>query len=68
MSIEKVQAQHLKVGDRIPGRYGVRVVTHEPSNGLKTPSGKVELGLDGYKATWGARTEIAVERAEQVAA
>lgn len=61
-----IKAQDLQIGDRVPSaRNGSRTVTHRPSRGVKTPSGKVDLGLDGYKVTWGARTEITVERGEQ---
>jgi hypothetical protein len=70
-----VQAQHLQIGDRLESEIakdgpsaGLRVrglVTHAPSCGIKTPAGKVDLGIDGYRKTWGARTEITIERAEQ---
>lgn len=53
-----VQAQYLRKGDKLAHTNGV--VTHTPHVGIKTPSGKVELGVNGYLKTWGKRTEIAV--------
>lgn len=52
------QAQYLSVGDKLAFTGGV--VTHRPTRGLKTPSGKVELGVNGFLKVWNARTEIAV--------
>jgi hypothetical protein len=60
-----VQAQNLQVGDKVSGTRGDRIVTHRPSAGVKTPRGKVDLGLDGFRVTWGKTTEITIERGEQ---
>lgn len=54
-----VQAQYLKKGDRLANIPNA-VVTHAPSVGIKTPSGKVELGVNGYLKVWNKRTEIAI--------
>ena len=62
MSRLSLPARSLRVGDYLLGSR--RTVTHAPSAGVGTPSGKVELGVDGYKAVWNARTVIQVERAE----
>lgn len=53
---KKVEAQYLSVGDRI----ATGVVTHAPSVGIKTPRGKVELGVNGYLKVWNKRTVITV--------
>ncbi len=53
-----VQAQNLKIGDVLA--HGGGVVTHRPSAGIKTPSGKIDLGINGYLKTWNKRTLIAI--------
>jgi hypothetical protein len=53
----QVEAQYLKVGDVL--QTG-EVVTHRPSRGIKTPSGKVDLGVNGYLKTWNKTTKITV--------
>lgn len=53
----KKQAQDLKVGDKLASGG---VVTHAPSVGLKTPSGKVELGIDNRAVVWNKRTEVTI--------
>lgn len=58
----KLPARSLRVGDYLIASH--RTITHAPSAGVGTPSGKVELGVDGFKAAWNARTVIQVERAE----
>lgn len=55
-TIKQVEAQYLSVGDKI----STGVVTHAPSVGIKTPSGKVELGVNGYLKVWNKRTVITV--------
>lgn len=54
-----VQAQYLKKGD-ILANIPNAVVTHSPSVGIKTPRGKVELGVNGYLKVWNKTTEIAI--------
>jgi hypothetical protein len=56
------QAQYLSKGDQLASGG---VVTHGPSYGIKTPSGKVELGINGYLKVWNKRTEIAIIVTEQ---
>lgn len=51
------EAQYLSVGDKLASGG---VVTHAPSVGLKTPSGKVELGVDNRVKVWNKRTGIAI--------
>lgn len=58
METKKVEARYLSVGDVLATG---EVVTHAPYRGLKTPSGKVDLGVNGFKKTWNARTIIAVK-------
>lgn len=53
----EVQAQFLSVGQKLATG---EIVTHRPQRGLKTPSGKVELGINGYLKVWNARTSITV--------
>lgn len=53
----EVQAQFLKVGQTLATGD---VVTHSPSRGISTPSGKVDLGINGFRKTWNARTSITV--------
>lgn len=56
-----VQAQHLKVGQQIAGLGNIpQIVTSSPSRGIDTPTGKVDLGVNGFRKTWNARTEIAI--------
>jgi hypothetical protein len=57
MNRKIVQAQYLKKGDVL---CSGGTVTHSPSVGIKTPSGKIELGVNGYLKVWNKRTEIAV--------
>lgn len=57
METKKIQANQLSIGDVL---MTGEVVTHAPSRGLKTPSGKVDLGINGFKKTWNSRTIIAV--------
>jgi hypothetical protein len=52
-----VQAQYLTKG--LVLRTG-EVVTHSPYVDSKTPSGKVNLGINGFRKTWNKRTLIAV--------
>lgn len=52
-----VEAQFLSKGDKLASGG---VVTHSPSAGIKTPSGKVELGINGYLKVWNKKTLIAV--------
>jgi hypothetical protein len=54
--IEKKQAQFLQVGDKI----ATGTVTHAPYTDTKTPSGKINIGINGIKKTWNKRTEIGV--------
>jgi hypothetical protein len=54
----KRQAQFLEKGDVLATG---EVVTHAPSRGLRTPSGKVDLGINGYLKTWNSRTEIVIK-------
>lgn len=58
MTRKLVEAQYLKIGDKLQSGG---VVTHNPSTGIKTPSGKVDLGVNGYLKTWNKRTLIAIE-------
>jgi hypothetical protein len=51
------EAQYLSKGDKLATG---EVVTHSPSVGYKTPSGKVELGINGYLKVWNKKTLIAV--------
>lgn len=53
---KQVEAQHLSIGDKL----FTGVVTHAPSVGIKTPRGKVELGVNGYLKTWCKYTKITV--------
>lgn len=55
-----VRASQLRVGDWLVGSG--RLVTSAPSRGARTPSGKVDVGIDGYGRTWGANTTIRVRR------
>lgn len=66
MNTITVLVKDLLVGDYLPATK--RTVTTAPYAGLRTPSGKRDLGLrrDGqsvsYLNTWGARTKISVIR------
>ncbi len=51
------QAQYLSIGDKLASGG---TVTHRPSVGIKTPRGKVELGVDGKLKVWNKTTEIAI--------
>lgn len=57
MNRKIVEAQYLSVGDKLASGG---TVTHRPSVGIKTPPGKVELGVNGYLKTWNKKTLIAV--------
>ena len=57
MNRKIVQAQYLSIGDKLASGG---TVTHRPSVGIKTPPGKVDLGLDGFRKTWNKTTEIAI--------
>lgn len=57
MTTKKVEAQYLSVGDVLQSGG---TVTHRPSVGIKTPRGKVDLGIDGFLKTWNKTTEIAI--------
>ncbi len=54
---KQVEAQYLKKGDKLASGG---VVTHAPTSGLNTPSGKVDIGIDGFKRTWNKTTLIAI--------
>ncbi len=54
---KSVQAQYLKKGDVLATG---EVVSHSPSSGLNTPSGKIDLGINGFRRTWNKRTEITI--------
>lgn len=59
----KKEVRYLKVGDVLSGS-GSKVI-QAPSSGLKTPSGKVEIGIEypnGVKKiqTWGKYTVVSV--------
>lgn len=58
MNRKQVEAQFLRKGDKL---CSGGVVTHSPSTGIKTPSGKIDLGVNGYLKTWNKRTLIAIE-------
>lgn len=57
MTRTEKQAQNLKVGDKLATG---EIVTTEPYRGLKTPSGKVDLGVNNFRKTWNARTLITI--------
>jgi len=52
-----IEAQNLTIGDKLASGG---VVTSSPSVGLRTPSGKVELGVNGFLKVWNKRTKITV--------
>lgn len=66
MTAIKVQARDLKPGDRLA--MGSKSTVKRVSRGVGTPSGKYDIDLEGgsgdRRATWNARTEILVYRAE----
>lgn len=57
MTRKNVEAQYLSVGDKLASGG---VITHAPSYGIKTPSGKCELGLNGFLKTWNKKTLITI--------
>jgi hypothetical protein len=57
ITVKNVEAQHLSIGDKLASGG---VVTHRPSVGIKTPSGKVELGVNGFLKVWNKRTLITI--------
>lgn len=57
MNRKHIEAQYLTKGDKLASGG---VVTHAPSRGIKTPSGKVELGINGYLKVWNKKTLITV--------
>lgn len=57
MTRKRIEAQFLSKGDKLASGG---VVTHSPSTGIKTPSGKVELGINGYLKVWNKKTLISV--------
>ena len=64
MSLQKKEVRFLSVGDVLTGS-GAKVIS-APVAGLKTPSGKVEIGIEypnGIKKTqiWGKYTVVGVK-------
>jgi hypothetical protein len=57
ITVKSVEAQYLSIGDKLQSGG---VVTHAPSVGIKTPSGKVELGVNGFLKVWNKRTLITI--------
>jgi hypothetical protein len=57
MTRKHIEAQYLSKGDKLASGG---TVTHSPSTGIKTPSGKVELGINGYLKVWNKKTLITV--------
>lgn len=57
MTRKTIEAQYLSKGDKLASGG---TVTHNPSVGIKTPSGKIELGINGYLKVWNKKTLIAV--------
>lgn len=57
MTTKHVEAQYLSIGDKLQSGG---TVTHRPSVGIKTPRGKVELGVNGYLKTWCKNTVIVI--------
>lgn len=57
MNRKYIEAQYLSKGDKLASGG---VVTSNPSRGIKTPSGKVELGINGYLKVWNKKTLITV--------
>lgn len=55
-----VRVSQLRVGDWLVGSG--RLVTHAPSRGARTPSGKLDVGIDGFARTWGASTTMRISR------
>ena len=56
----KVAVKDLRVGDILQPTG--RKVTHNPYRGLFTPKGKHDLGIEGYKETFGSSTLVTIER------
>jgi len=56
--MKKKQVRDLQVGDQLQSGG---VVTHAPIAGLKTPSGKVEFGLDGKLKIWNKYNTVALK-------
>jgi hypothetical protein len=56
--MQKKQVKDLSIGDALQSGG---VVTHSPIAGLKTPKGKVELGIDGYLKVWNKYNTIAIK-------
>lgn len=57
MNRQVVEAQNLKVGQKL---CSGGLVTHAPSRGIKTPTGKIDIGIDGYLKTWSKKTGVAI--------
>jgi hypothetical protein len=53
---KQIEAQFLSKGAVL--RTG-QVVTHAPYVDSKTPSGKIHIGVNGFKKTWNKKTLIA---------
>jgi len=53
----QIEAQYLSKGSVL--RTG-EVVTHAPYIDSKTPSGKINLGVNGHRKTWNKKILIAV--------
>lgn len=60
--MKTVRADQLQVGDKLIATN--RTVTHAPSAGVKTPTGKVDLGLDGRPNQFWKHTMIIIIRHE----
>lgn len=66
-TIEKdVRVVELQVGDILLPT--MCIVTHAPYDDIKTPKGKINLGVrrpgqeEGYRKTWGKSTTIKIRR------
>lgn len=57
MTRKKIEAQYLSKGDKLASGG---VVTHAPLVGINTPSGKIELAINGYGKVWNKKTLITV--------
>jgi hypothetical protein len=57
MNRKHIEAQYLTKGDKLASGG---TVTHSPSRGIKTPSGKIELGINGFLKVWNKKTLITV--------
>jgi hypothetical protein len=62
VAIEVLRVWNLRVGDVLTATG--KTVTRDPQVGAMTPSGKVEVGVDGVRKTWGKWTMVRVERTE----